>query len=194
MQDQRKQVVRIAKDILDMNPIFVDTETTGFDPTDVVVEIAVLDSHGEVMFESLVKPNRPIPAQAAAIHGITDAKVVWSPSWEEVWKGVVEVVSGRVAGFYNAEFDLKLMRQSCGLNGIPWEYPFEDDFCVMELFARYFGEWDQRRGKYRWKNLAFAGKYFDLPEPNTHRAKEDVLLTIRVLEKMAEGAVGKFSF
>ena len=187
MQEQQQQVMRIASEILAMEPVYVDTETTGIDSTDVIVEIAILDSQGGSLYESLVKPKRSIPAKAAAVHGITDAQVVWSPSWEEVWSQVVDVVSGKVAGFYNAEFDLRMIRQSCGLNGIPWVYPFEDDFCVMELFAQYFGDWDNRYGKYRWKNLAFAGKYFNLPEPNAHSAKEDALLTKLVLEKMAAG-------
>lgn len=192
MNENRQQVMRIAKTILGMDPIYIDTETTGFNPLDVVVEIGILDSDGSVLYESLVKPKKPIPQSAAAVHGITDAKVAWSPDWEKVWPEIVQVVSGRIAGFYNAEFDLKMIRQSCGLNGIPWEYPFEDDFCVMELFARYFGEWDARKQGYRWKNLAFAGKYFRIPEPNSHRASDDALLAKLVMEKMAEGAGGEF--
>nr|NIV13115.1 3'-5' exonuclease [Fodinibius sp.] len=149
-------------------------------------EIAVLDTNGAILYESLVNPKKRIPAKASAVHGITDVTVAWSPVWGEVWSEVVKVVKGRVAGFYNAEFDLRMLRQSCGLNGIPWENPFEDDFCVMELFARYYGDWDSRRNKFRWQNLAAAGRFFQLPEPNSHRAKDDALLTRLVLEKMAE--------
>jgi len=186
MENHREQAARIAKNMLAFNPIFIDTETTGFEIFDMLVEIAVLDSDGTLLFESLVKPSKPIPSAATRVHGISDAMVAWAPSWAEVWPQVQSVVQGRVAGFYNAEFDLKMIRQSCGLNGIPWEYPFEDDFCVMELFARYYGEMDPRHGKYRWKNLAFAGNYFRIPEPNAHRAKDDALLTKLVLDKMAK--------
>ena len=56
----------------------------------------------------------------------------------------------------------------------------------MELFAQYYGEWNARYGKYRWKNLTFAGQYFKIPEQNTHRAKDDAILTKLVLEKMAQ--------
>jgi DNA polymerase-3 subunit epsilon len=186
-QDYRQQAMRIANNMLDLNPIYIDTETTGFETRDVVVEIAVLDTDGSVLYESLVKPNKPIPPQVSAVHGITDVTVALSPIWTQIWSEVVKLVAGRVAGFYNAEFDLRMMRQSCGLNGIPWEDPFEDDFCVMELFARFYGDWDPRRNKFRWQNLASAGRYFHLPEPNSHRAKDDALLTKLVLEKMAEG-------
>lgn len=187
-RDHKQQAVRIAKAMLALEPVYIDTETTGFESFDTLVEIAVLDSDGTVLYESLVKPQKPIPAAATKVHGITDAKVAFSPGWKAVWPEVVPVLKGRVAGFFNAEFDLRMIKQSCGLNGIAWEDPLEDDFCVMELFARYYGEWDRRWNKYRWKNLAFAGKYFDLPEPNSHRAADDALLTRLVLERMAEGA------
>jgi DNA polymerase-3 subunit epsilon len=187
IEETRQQAVRIAQSMLDLNPIYLDTETTGFETWDVIVEIAVLDTDGSLIYESLVKPKKPIPPQASAVHGITDVKVAWAPSWQQVWPEVVMATMGRVTGFYNAEFDLRMLRQSCGLNGIPWEYPFSDDFCVMELFARFYGDWDSYRHKFRWQNLASAGRFFRLPEPNSHRAKDDALLTKLVLEKIAEG-------
>ena len=186
MENHREQAVRIARNILALDPVYIDTETTGFEISDMLVEIAILDTDGQLLFESLVKPTKPIPEPATRVHGITDFHVASSPVWPEVWPQIQEVVSGRVAAFYNAEFDLKMIRQSCMLTGVTWEYPFDDDFCVMEMFARYYGERDLRRGKFRWKNLAFAGNFFRLPEPNAHRAKDDALLTKRVLEKMAE--------
>lgn len=188
MEKHTEQAIRAAKSMLAMNPVYVDTETTGIEDFDTVIELAVLDSDGSVLYEGLIKPGKPIPLAASRIHGITDAKVAWSPVWKTVWPEVSALFKGRVAGFFNAAFDLRMIRQSCGLNGIPWVYPFADDFCVMELFARYYGELDPRRGGYRWKNLAFAGQYFRLPEPNSHRAKDDALLTKLVLEKIAEGA------
>jgi DNA polymerase-3 subunit epsilon len=186
MTDQRELAIRIARNMLDLKPVYIDTETTGFEISDMVVEIAILDTDGEILFENLVKPIKSIPGPASRVHGITDLDVASAPTWPEIWPQMREIVLGRVAAFYNAEFDLKMIRQSCGLTGIAWEYPFEDDFCVMELFARYFGELGLRRGTFRWKNLAFAGNFFRLPEPNSHRARDDAQLTRLVLEKMAE--------
>lgn len=187
MEEQRKKVTSKARGLLSLSPIYLDTETTGFEVNDVVIEVAVLDTDGSLIFHSLVKPVKPIPPQASAIHGITDEMVAFAPSWQQVWPEFVRAVAGRVAGFYNAEFDLRLLEQSCKLNGFPWEYPFQDDFCVMELFAQHYGDWDTRRMKYRWQNLATAGRFFNLPKQNQHRAKDDALLTKLVLEKMATG-------
>jgi DNA polymerase-3 subunit epsilon len=188
MEKHREQAIRIARSMLELKPIYIDTETTGFENFDTLVEIAIIDSDGSLLYESLIKPGKPIPAGATRVHGISDAKVAWSPSWKQLWPEVAAVLDGRVAGFYNAEFDLRMIRQSCGLEGIHWDYPLEDDFCVMELFARYYGAPGRRPGEYKWQKLAFAGSYFKIPEPNSHRAKDDALLTKLVLEKMAEQA------
>ena len=188
MRDEdRSQAVSMAKTYLQQKPVYIDTETTGVKEFDVIVEVAVVDWDGSTLYESLVKPNKPIPPDATRVHGITDAKVAFSPLWAQVWSELTEVLAGRVIGFYNAAFDLKMMRQSCGLNGIRWDPQYSGTFCVMELFAQYYGEWNAQYGKYRWKNLTFAGQYFKIPEQNTHRAKDDALLTKLVLEKMAQG-------
>lgn len=188
MEKHREQAIRIARMMLEMEPIYIDTETTGFEDFDTLVEIAILDADGSLLYESLVKPNKPIPIAATRVHHINDAMVAFSPTWKQIWPEVRALLRGRVASFYNAEFDLRLMRQSCGLNGIPWEEGLlADDFCVMELFARYYGVPGKYPGQYKWHKLAFAGQYFNLPEPNAHRAKDDALLTKLVLEKMAAG-------
>ena len=57
----------------------IDTETTGRDPGrgDRIVEIAVVHlRHGVVegRYGMLVNPGIPIPAEASAVHGISDAQ------------------------------------------------------------------------------------------------------------------------
>jgi DNA polymerase-3 subunit epsilon len=179
--------MRIAKELLTFSPVYIDTETTGFSPTDVVIEISVLDTDGSVLLDTLVKSPKPIPPSASAVHRITDITLLGAPSWKEVWPQVMGVLDGRLVGFYNAAFDLRLLRQTCGLNGIRWVEPFDDYFCIMEQFAQYYGEWNPRKNSYQWKSLDFAGKYFNLPEPNAHRAKEDTLLAKLVFEAMTNG-------
>lgn len=183
----RTDAVEIARKLLAQKPVFMDTETTGTKELDVVIEVGIVDWDGSTLYETLVKPNRSIPMDAARVHGITDAKVAWSPNWAAVWPEVTAALKGRSLGMYNEEFDLRMLRQSCGLNGIPWQPPYAQHFCVMKLFAQYFGEWDSRKGNYKWQRLSFAGQHFNIPEPNSHRATDDALLTKLVLEKMAEG-------
>ena len=64
--------------------VVVDIETTGFEPQkgDEVVEVAcVVVENGATAGEwsSLVRPSRPIPKDASAIHGITDDMTASAP-------------------------------------------------------------------------------------------------------------------
>ena len=183
----KQRVGRMAKNLSSLSPVFLDTETTGVSTLDVVIEIAVLDSDGSVLLDTLVKSPKPIPREATAIHGINDIHLVDAPEWGEVWPKLIRILDGRVLGIYNAAFDLRMLRQTCGLAGIAWKQPHKRHFCIMELFAEYYGEWNRARRSYRWKSLEFAGRYFKLPEPNAHRAKEDALLSKLVFESITKG-------
>jgi DNA polymerase-3 subunit epsilon len=88
----------------------IDTETTGRDPArgDRVVEIAIVHfDKGEVTARHalLVDPGIPIPAEASAVHGISDADVKGKPRWDAVAKDVMELLKNRVPVAYNANFD-----------------------------------------------------------------------------------------
>jgi exodeoxyribonuclease X len=61
--------------------IILDTETTGVDPlVDKIVEIAAINLHTDLTFETLVNPGRGIPPEAMAIHHITEWMVEGKPA------------------------------------------------------------------------------------------------------------------
>ena len=132
-EQARKEAVQAARKYLEQKPVYMDTETTGTKELDVIIEVGIVDWDGSTLYETLVKPNRPIPMDAARVHGITDAKVVWSPQWAAVWPDVAKALDGRVLGMYNEDFDLRMLRQSCGLNGIPWQPPYSAHFLRDEV-------------------------------------------------------------
>jgi len=60
--------------------------------------------------------------------------------------------------------------------------------CAMKLYARFYGEWNDTRGGYRWQRLIDAARQCALPIPmNLHRAAADAELTRLLLHHMAEG-------
>ena len=185
MKQHRTEAIRLARHYHKLKPVFLDTETTGFEKIDEIVEISIIDSDGTVLLDTLCKPNRPIPPGAQAVHGISDAQVADAPGWADVWPQVRAALDGRVLAMYNAKFDLRMLRQSCSLHGVQWQPPYAEHFCVMELFAQYYGAKNPRYGTYKWHKLAEAGRYFNIPEPNSHRAQGDTLLTLRVFEAMS---------
>lgn len=65
----------------------LDLETTGLGEDDRICEIALVTlREGKVVdvFASLVNPGRPIPPEAASVHGITDDKVIDAPTIEQL--------------------------------------------------------------------------------------------------------------
>lgn len=68
----------------------IDLETTGYETTDHVVEIAAWDLEPETgliarVSERLVKPPVPIPPAASAVHHITDEDVANAEGWDQIY-------------------------------------------------------------------------------------------------------------
>jgi len=169
-----------------MQPLFLDTETTGVRSSAEIIEICLLDHNGEVLLDSLVRPRLPIPPESTRIHGITDAMVATAPTWGELWPQVQAILESRPIGIYNADFDLRLMKQTHQQLGLLWPQIQFDPFCIMKIYAQFYGEWDIHRNAYRWQSLEKAGQRFNIPLPNSHRARDDALLARAVLQQIAQ--------
>jgi DNA polymerase-3 subunit epsilon len=165
--------------------VFLDTETTGIGPADELVEICVLDHQGEVLVDSLVKPLCRVDPGARRHHGITDLMLEGAPLWPEVWPLVEAAVADRQMAVYNADFDVRMMRQSHKKHGIRWAFDEAGVACIMHLYAQFYGEWDRRRGSYRWQKLESAARQCGILLRNTHRARDDAVLSRAVLLHMA---------
>jgi exodeoxyribonuclease X len=87
----------------------IDTETTGTEDTDQLVEIASVDwSDGDLgnPMQSLVKPSIQIPPEASAIHHITDDMVQDAPGAAEAMKMFADAP---IFAAHNARFDRRFV-------------------------------------------------------------------------------------
>jgi DNA polymerase-3 subunit epsilon len=180
----RRAAMLLAAQYARQRPVFLDTETTGLDPRAEIVEISLVDTDGAVLLDSLVRPTRSIPLDAIQVHGISNSMVQGAPAWPEVWPAIERLLEGRLVGIYNAEFDLRMLRQSHAAHRIPWQPPGFLSFCVMKLYAQYRGEASRSYGSYRWHSLEAAGRQCGLQLLNTHRALADTQLARAVFEHM----------
>lgn len=89
--------------------LFLDTETTGLRSSrgDRIVEVAIVENCGKVLLNSLIDPQRAIPAEASAIHGITTRMVQGKPTLRAIMPVIRELISGRPLVIYNAAFDIR---------------------------------------------------------------------------------------
>jgi DNA polymerase-3 subunit epsilon len=99
---------------LDRPLVCFDLETTGTDVLkDRIVQIALVrvEPTGEQRtLSTLVNPERPIPPEATAVHGIRDEHVRSAPNFAQIRGDVEEILDGAdLAGFNMVRFDLPLL-------------------------------------------------------------------------------------
>jgi DNA polymerase-3 subunit epsilon len=181
--EARAKAIAWAVDVTgDPRVVYLDTETTGFGPRAEIVDIAVVSAAGEVLLESLVRPSRRIPADAIAIHGITDEDVAGAPAWCDLYGEVRHVLDGRRIVVYNVTFDRQMVSQACGQYAL--ESPAADWDCAMRRYAGFYGSWDIRKRWYRFQKLEQAVLAFGA-EPGGHRAAADAFACRAVVLGMA---------
>jgi DNA polymerase-3 subunit epsilon len=96
--------------------VFLDLETTGLSLTqDRVVEIAMLKvstDGSRQMKRRLINPEKPIPAEVSAIHGITDEMVKDAPTFKQLANEIRQYLEGADLGGYNSnKFDWPLLAE-----------------------------------------------------------------------------------
>ncbi len=148
----RQRAIQKARHILQQNPLYLDTETTGLGPTDEIIEIALMDDNEQILFQSFVRPSQSIPPSTTAIHGITNAMVQNAPPWPILWQQIRGIMQNRLIAIYNADFDIRMMRQSMTRYRQSWNETISTE-CIMRLYAAYRGEWDNQRMSYRFISL-----------------------------------------
>ncbi len=183
---ERQQAIQHARYYSELDPLFLDTETTGLHSDAEIVEICLIDSAGSVLFDSLVRPTRSIPWDAVLVHNITDTLVSDASTWQQIWPKIEELVRGRCVGIYNAEFDLRMMRQTHALYGIPWEENFFTHFCVMRMYAKFYGQSGGRYGTPRWQSLTNAARQCGIYIQGAHRALQDTQMAMAVFNHMLQ--------
>ena len=155
--------------------VILDTETTGLKDAH-IVEISMCDLRGNTVFDSLVKPDIPIPHDASEIHGIDDKTVANAPNLHDIWGDIKRIIEDcDVLFIYNAEYDIGVL-EHCQLHyNLPViEGLKEKAYCVMESYKFYVAEWSDHHCDYKWQRLNGG-----------HRALGDCVATAKLLHTMA---------
>lgn len=198
---RREHVAELAEwareALADPRTVVLDTETTGLHERARIVELAVVAADGTVLMDTLVNPGEPIPADATAVHGITDEDVAGAPRFADLTVELTEVLDYRRVLIYNEpydrgrllyELDLRYRRQWVSLvkhgpheAATAWleAMRLED---VMIPYSDWVGEWDDYHGNYRWQRL-----------DGGHRAVGDCRAVLDLLRAMAATAAGELA-
>jgi DNA polymerase-3 subunit epsilon len=96
--------------------IVLDTETTGMDPFkgDRIVEIGAVELIGHLptgrTLQLYINPEREVPAEATAVHGITNEFLKGKPIFSQVFAEFLDFIGPDAKLIiHNAEFDMKFI-------------------------------------------------------------------------------------
>ncbi len=98
-----------------MREIVLDTETTGLDPFDGhrIVEIGALELFNHIptgkTYHQYINPEREMPAEAFAVHGLSDDFLKDKPIFADIVDAFLTFVDGAPMVIHNAGFDMKFI-------------------------------------------------------------------------------------
>ncbi|HMC01356.1 MAG TPA: 3'-5' exonuclease [Flavobacteriaceae bacterium] len=160
---------------------FFDLETTGVNISqDRIVEISILKVNPGGKKDSktwLVNPEKPIPKEVTAIHGISDADVADKPTFKELAKEIYNMIKDSdLAGFNSNRFDIPLLAEEMLRAEIDFDMKNRLAIDVQTIFH-----------KMEQRTLSAAYKFYcnkDLD--NAHSAEADTKATFEVLKAQVE--------
>jgi DNA polymerase-3 subunit epsilon len=108
-----------------MREIVLDTETTGLDPLrgDRLVEIGCIEIFNRVEtgrhFHAYFNPERPMPSEAEAVHGLTTIFLSDKPRFGERAGELIDFLEDSPLVAHNASFDFGFLNHELGRCGRP---------------------------------------------------------------------------
>lgn len=157
--------------------VFFDLETTGINITrDRIVEISIVKVMPGKENEPQVKtrrinPEMPIPAEATAIHHITDADVAGEPTFKQLARSLADFIQGcDIAGFNSNRFDVPMLDEEFRRAGVEFDFHRARFVDVQTIFH-----------KKEPRNLSAAYRFYCNKElVGAHGAEADIMATYEV--------------
>lgn len=163
-----------------MRPIYYDTETTGIrNDRDRIVEIAAFDPVDNRSFCTLIHPGIPIPAEASAIHHITNEMVQDAPSFREAAEQFVAFCPPNTVliAHNNDAFDKLFLEQEFKRAGL--EFPLFQFIDTLKWARRYRPDLPRH-------TLQHLREVYGFPANTAHRALDDVIVLHQVFSALID--------
>ena len=177
--EDRDSAAEWARGLLAGEFVILDTETTGLESTDEIVQIAVINQSGETLLDTYINPRNPDRLiekrngiSAHDINGISPYMLADAPTWPIVYERLVQVIAGKRIIIYNAQFDEGMIQNNCNQHGIQCDVSGTE--CAMLMYAQWYGDYSDYWGDYRWQRLNGG-----------HTALSDCLECLKAIKDMA---------
>ncbi|WP_276482207.1 exonuclease domain-containing protein [Paraflavitalea pollutisoli] len=162
----------------------VDIETTGgYAANNDITEVAIVLHDGEKVvdrFESLIRPQRPIPHYIQVLTGITPDMVEDAPRFEDIAPQIHALLEGNVFIAHNVNFDYSFLKHHLSQAGYELS---NNKLCTVRLSRKVFPG-------HRSYSLGNLCQSLGIAMENRHRAMGDAAATVRLFELLLQnGAI-----
>ena len=108
-----------------MREIVLDTETTGFEPSEGhrIVEIGAVELENHMptgnTYHQYINPERGMPREAFEVHGLGDDFLRDKPVFKQIGRAFLDFIGDAKLVIHNAAFDVKFLNFELKLMGLP---------------------------------------------------------------------------
>jgi len=164
--------------------VYLDSETTGLEKQDQIIELAIIDIQGRVLYDKRFKPSVAINEDAQDVHGISADSLFSQLKWPSQVDSIAEILRDKTVIIFNKDFDIRLLEQTSKAFNLNTEWIRSlSTYCAMALAASVFGS----TNRYGTISLATCVEESGLAcGAEAHNAVNDCEMTRQVIMKMLE--------
>jgi DNA polymerase-3 subunit epsilon len=168
--------------------VLLDTETTGLETTDTVIELAVISTtQGTKLLNTRIQTDQPIKQEANYRHGLRNSDLLSAPPFAEVWADLSALLKQtQTIICYNADFHRERLIWTAQHEG--FAFPQVDWQCLMNRYATFYGKVrkDDPVDPFQWQALSEACKQQGTEGGQSPRSLAQVQRARRLLQALAE--------
>ena len=164
--------------------VLFDTETTGLDKDDEIIELAVLSSSGKILFNKRFCPEKAIHPMAAKCNHLSKKILENEPKFSiEDVKELVQLFKGKTIVGHNVAFDIRLLAQTVRRYNLPVK---EDS--ILSLTDRSFDTKLVSKKFIKTKSYALNNltTLVGITREEQHNAADDCLMTLEFLNRLED--------
>lgn len=169
------------KTLNNRNIVVLDTETTGLEDDDEVIELGIIDKKGQVLYNSRFKNQKAIHWAAAKVNKIKKSDLENAPLFKDEWAKIKSILAGKRILAFNTEFDCRLIGQTLeryGLNKSEATRLFYNHLDAMKIYLSYFPNKSNRI------SLQKCCRDLNMLMIEEHQAVSDCRMTLLMLHKL----------
>ena len=160
--------------------VLLDTETTGLQYDDEIIEIAIVDMSGNVVYNSRFFPEKEVNPDAAKVNHMTKDILKGCPLFKDEWDNIYKLLGGRRVVAHNGSFDKRSLKQTLDryqLTDVS-EDVFRNSIDTLQIFKQIPG-----RKKNSLDYIAHEFGVLSSDQSEAHTAVDDCRLLGNVMYK-----------